>query len=174
MQRFKKPEAMVVNGQTVFVLYDGSITKKVHSFYEFNDVLGGFVILNDKQEEVEFMDCLGNFTKKPTAFAKYFNTYINSACQGIKYGFPFSVYFTTLSDFPSKYLIDKKVRKIVKNEENFKIFTAMRCGDLNNLIEVVRYRCLVNDIYKKKIEKANKLLKNLKTKQKIEEIYYEL
>ena len=174
MEKFKKPQAIVENGETKFILWDGTKTKAVYSFYEFNDVLGGFIILNDKHEEVEFMDCVGNFTKQPTIFAKHFNRYINSTGGSIIYGSPYFEYVTSLVDFPSKYLTDKKIRKIVKNEENYKIYNAKQNKELDGLLDIVVYRCYVNNVYKQKIKKAQKFLENLKTKQDIENFYYEL
>ena len=175
MKQFEKPYAITENGEVKFVLYDGTKTKPVYSFCEFNNILGGYVILNELGEEVEFMDCVGNFTKKPTKFAKEFNRYINSTINQTAYSYPFCcVYFTTLIDFPSKYLTSKKISNIVKNEEVFKINQASRNGEFRNLLEKIRYKRYVMSVYRAKINKANRLLKKAGLKEKSEEMYLDL
>ena len=174
MTRFKKPQAVVENGETVFVLYDGKKTKSVHSFYEFNNDLGGFVILDDKGEEVAFMDCVGNFTNKPTNFAREFNNYINSTGGGIKYGYPFTIFYTTLINFPSKYLISNKIRKIVIKEENFKLKQAKENNEFFGLLEYLRYKKYVHKIIKEKFKKADTLKSHANLKYKTEDIYFDM
>ena len=172
MKEFQKPFAKTNNGEVKFNLYNGIKTKSVFAFYEFNEDLGGYIIINEKGEKVEFMDCLGNFTKNPTQFAKLFNNYINST--EIGYGDPVFTYYTSLIDFPSKYLINEEVRKIVKNHENYKIQKAYQeCGFIN-LIECLKYKIYVNKIYKQKIQKAKRLMQKVNANNDVDIIYYEL
>lgn len=173
MKCFEKPCAVSNNGKVEFVLYDGTKTKSVFAFLEFDNCLGMFGILNEKYEVVEYMDILGNFSKKPTMFAKRFNEYINSSKYGIGYGCPQFMFFTSLIDFPSKYLSSKKVRQIVKQEEEFKYKKACIFGEFSSLLEKLKYRLYYKKIYKQKIDKMKSDLK-CKTENFDQQNYFEL
>ena len=175
MKRFKKPYEVVDFKGFRFVLYNGTETKSVFGALPFDEQLGVFPIINKCNEIVEYMDCLGNFTKKPTQFARDFNKYINETGKGISFGFPVSdLFYTSLLDLPSKYLTSKKIREIVKNEENYKIQRAKSEGEFFGLIELVRYKLYISKIYKQKLKKALNLLKDLDSKKDVENLYFNL
>lgn len=171
MKNFKKPYEIVSEKGVQFVLFDGTVSKVVFEVLAFDKYLGVFPIVNKDKEIVEYMDIVGNFTKKPTKFAQEFYSYICS--NNVGYGYPCFTFYTALLDFPSKYLTDTKIRKIVKNHENYKIQEAKQNGEFNNLFEILRFKLYSKSIYNQKIAKADKLQKRLNEKQEVENNYYE-
>ena len=159
MKRFQKPYAVGGENGVKFVLNNGAETKSVFAFLEFNKSLGCFEILNKNYDVVEYMDLLGNFTTQPTKFAKRFYEYIESSNYGVGFGCPNYVFYTSLIDFPSKYLRSKEVRQIVKAEEEYKYQRACDYSIFVSLLEKLKYKIYYKNIYKQKIEKMKYVLK---------------
>lgn len=160
---FKKPEILGQIGSLKFVLFDGTETKSVYSVGEYDKKLGVYPILNKNNEVCEYMDLIGNFTSKPTTFAKYFNEYIDSEKRGVGYGdVRCFIYYTGLIDFPSRYLIDKKVSNIVKQEELKRYNLACKRKLFISLFDRLKYKIYVSNIYNRKVSKAKQYFKQLK------------
>ena len=175
MKNFKKPYKLEDKNGVRFVLYNGNKTKSVFGALEFDESLGVFPIINNKNQIVEFMDCMGNFTKKPTRFAHEFNKYINATGKGVCYGYPVNNFFdTALIDLPSKYLTSNEIRRIVQNEERYKIRLARKHGEFVGLLENIRYRIYVLKIYKQKLDRAKKLILKDNNKHNFEDLYFNL
>lgn len=170
---FKEPQIIGEVGNKQFVLYDGQISKPFFTNAEFDSRIGSYPILNENNEIVEYMDLIGNFTNKPTKFAKEFSSYIDSRRLGVSDAYAGSIFFCTgLIDFPSKYLVDKKIRKIVKAEENYKFKTACMENNLVYLLTKLKCKLYLIDIYNQKIARAERLLKQMQIKGKnIQDIY---
>lgn len=172
MKRFEKPYALASDNGVKFILNNGAETKSVFAFLEFNKSLGCFEILNKDYQVVEYMDLLGNFTKQPTQFAKQFSEYIESSNSGVGFGYPSFVFYTTLLDFPSKYLRSKEVRQIVKAEEEYKYLRACKHSTFVSLLDKLKYKLYYKRIYKQKIDKMKYVL--AKDNQNEVKNYYEL
>ena len=160
---FKNPEISGQIGSMKFILYDGTETKLFFSVGDYNEKLGVYPILNKDNEIVEYMDLIGNFTCEPTTYAKYFKEYINSRKYGVGYGdVGCFIYYTGLIDFPSKYLIDKRVRKIVKQEEIERYNLACKRKLFFSLMDRLKYKIYVTNIYNRKVAKAKQYYKQFK------------
>lgn len=170
---FNKPKIVGEVGNMQFILFDGVKTKSFFNAAEFDCLKGVYPILNQHGQVIEYMDILGNFTIQPTKFAKDFNSYINSRNRGICYGCVENyVYFTTLLDFPSKYLINNKVRNIVKREELSKYKNACKNKQFSSLLDKLGYRLYISRIFNKKVAKAKTALKILNVENKNDDDFY--
>lgn len=175
MKKFEKPYAITEDGKIKFVLWDGTKTKSVFNVADFDSANGVFPILNEQNQVVEYMDLIGNFTKQPTKFAQCFNDYIDSRLYGVGDRFEGLMFFyCRLVDFPSKYLVDKKIRKIVKDEEAYRYQQACEDKFFEKLIHRLCYKLYLREIYKKKIKKAERLIKHKnKLGKDLESVYLE-
>ncbi len=162
-KEFKKPSIIGDIGNMQFVLYDGVKTKPVFNAMAFNSSIGSYPILNKQNQVIEYMDLVGNFTKTPTEFAKEFSSYIDSRLSGVIFGYAgFITFYTRLLDFPSKYLTDNRIRKIVKDLEEFRYREACNKGEFATLLERLRYKMYFRNIYHKKVKKAERIKKQYK------------
>lgn len=172
-KEFKNPAIFGEKGNMQFVLFDNTITKSFFNALDFDRATGCFPIINKNCRTVEYMDLIGNFTKKPTKFAKEFYDYLETRCCCAVSGCAcYAVYRSYLIDFPSKYMIDPKVRTIVKNEEKYRYIIACKSGDIRTLIMKLRSKLYLRKLYLQKVRKAERLKKKmLKQGRKIQEIY---
>ena len=158
-KKFEHPQIIGELGDFKFVLHDYSLTKEFHSAGEFDDFRGVYPIMDKKGKIVEYMDLVGNFTKSPTKFARYFNEYIKARNFGIGYGsVEYFIYSTALLDFPSKYMTNKKIREIVHDEEMYRYKNACKKGMFISFINKLGYKLYIKNIYKSKIKASKKYL----------------
>ena len=165
LKEFKRPVLDGGYGNYYFKLYDGSQTKKFDELKEFNNDLGCFEICDKKGHIVEYMDLMGNFSKRPTSFARHFNNYINSRHMGVRYSTPPNcLYYTYIIDFPSRYFINKNVREVIKSEEEERYNRACKNGSLRGMLEKLGYKMYVDKVFKQKLKRA----KYIKSKIKVD------
>lgn len=161
MKIIKRPVIKQYGENKKFVLYNGRKTKSFCNCLEFDNKLGVYPIVDKNGKIVEYMDIVGNFTAQPTRLAMVLNEYVKSRCQGVRFicGTSTCFYFTTLTDFPSKYMTDKTVRDFIKKEEQYKYTLACKNNVFPNFIAKLRYKLYVMDVYNQKIQKSNKYIK---------------
>lgn len=163
MNNYYEPILKGEIGKMEFELFDGLKTKSFYNVGEFDEVFGQFPILNEKEEIVEYMDLLGNFTENRTELAKYFYQYCISIVDVpvIKMG-RYKMFYTGISEFPSKYLLDERTKKIIKAEEKRRFKLSCKCHKFDSLIEMLRYRKYVNSYIKEKLQRAEEYAEELK------------
>ena len=162
LKEFKKPILEGEFGNYSFKLYNGMQTKKFISLGKFDTSLGVYEICDCQGNVIEYMDIMGNFSKKPSDFANHFNNYIETKYLGINYSTPPScLYYTWLIDFPSKYLINKNVRKIIKNEEVERYNRACKNGTFCRLLDKLRYKIYIDKVFNQKLARAKDTEKKL-------------
>jgi len=123
---------------------------------------GSYEICDLNGNVVEYMDLLGNFSKEPTVFAMHFNQYVQSKYLGVRYGIPpNTILYTSIVDFPSRYFMNKKIVKILKEEEYVRFKLACSRKSFVNMFEKIIYKHYVNSIFKKKLKRAKVAEKSL-------------
>ena len=135
-KEFRKPILESKLGNYSFRLYDGSQTKEFSAIGDFNDNLGCYEICDGNGSIVEYMDLIGNFSKKPTTFAMHFNNYFKTRFFGVRYGVsPYGIYYTSVIDFPSRYFTNKKdyqVEDEVSYEDTYYEFSNINTNNVRN------------------------------------------
>ena len=156
MTKVGMPKLIGEVGTMKFLLSDGTETKTFYSVTEFDVTRGQYPILNKDNEIIEYMDILGNFTKGKSEFAKVYYEYYNSIIN-----IPFirtvsaNLMYTGLSEFPSRFLADEKIKKIIIAEEKRRFWWALKNHLFKSLIEALRYKKYVNGCLKDKLTKAD-------------------
>lgn len=150
-------------GEKYFLFFDGRKSKTFYDASNLNTELGCYEILNADGKVVEYMDMLGQFTKAPTEFALCFCEYLMfEEYYPLVYQLPNSTTYTTaLIDFPSKFLADAKVMKIVKEIENARINHLSQNGKLLSARDVNEYRKYVNNVFKLKMNHMKRYVNEL-------------
>jgi len=162
-KEFEFPNLIKEEDGYCFKLYDGTLTKKFASAKSYDSAKGTFAICNSHGKVVEYMDLMGNFTKKPTKFASDFKSYMASRNYGIVFVYASRYdFYTHLIDFPSKYLVDDKVKNVVWNEEMSRYQEACDDGMLLTMMSRLHCRRYIKNVFKNKVKKANKLKQKIK------------
>ena len=105
------------------------------------------------------MDILGNFSKENTDLAYDLYIYALSIDNvPIKQFGKRGAYYTGLLDFPSKHLVDKKVRNFIQWQEESRFDTFCKFGQFNNLFEKLRYKRYVKQVFKDKMNKVSSII----------------
>ena len=151
------------DGCYYFNIQNETSTKFFHHAGDFDETSGVYPIYNEKNEIVEYMDVLGNFTQKPTRFAKLFYRYVTYE-QMLPLVFKrnqlHSGYACAFDSFPIKYFLNKKFVQLIKDEENRKIEEMKRQKFIYSFFDVLGYRLSVIRNLKEKINMAKALENN--------------
>lgn len=157
-----------------FVLYNGVETKEFYNHAGFDKEIASYPILDRYGKVVEYMDLIGNFTRKPTDFATALYEYMQGRDMDLVQDYQYLVTFnTSLTDFPAKYMINPDVKKLVKAEEVYKFKKACENKVIKGLLNRVRCKRYLNRVINRKQSMANNLIKNGKNTVDIEN-YFDL
>ena len=147
-------------GEKYFIFPNGERSKTFYNANKFMYIYGQYPILNEKGEVVEYMDLMGNFSEGHTELAHALYAYAISINQ-----IPFRAFglsgeaYTGVYHFPSKFLKDEKVREFIKNEEDYRYCRLCECNRFRSIIERMRYKHYIDTIWKQKMKKVQRLLK---------------
>lgn len=153
-------------GKRHFTFPDGTKSKTFYDAQKFNFRYGQFPILDKNGKVVEFMDILGNFSQDNTDLAAdlyYYAISINNV--PVKNFGKRGSYYTGLLDFPSKHLVDEKVRNFIQEQEDLRFDSFCKFGQFNNLFEKLRYKRYIKQVFKNKIKKASSLIEQTEKEQ---------
>lgn len=158
-----------LEGRKFFVFDNLDMSKDFYDSGEFDEEIGAYPIFDESGNVVEYMDLLGNFSNKPTSLAKFFYRYV---CTEEK--MPFFVpypqemfYITGLLNFPSKFMVDEKVRQAIKKEELRRYRLLSKDKIFPSLIVRLQYKAYLKSILKQKVCKANKLKSLIEQQSKL-------
>lgn len=172
MKIIEIPELIELNGKKQFALYDGKLTKEIYDCKDFDKETGVYAILDEQNNVVEYMDILGNFTTQPTLFAREFYYYISSRSSGVILKVePGYMFFTSLTNFPSRFLANAEIRKIVKDEEMYKYKTACENMLLSGFVNRLRCKRFLLDVFKGKVKRGMKIVEMEGKEHEIENYY---
>ena len=157
-----EPQLVGKIGERQFVLHNGDITKEFYNVGLFDIETGMYPILNEKEEVVEYMDMLGNFSKHTTKFAYHFYKYaVSSKDVPFLVSSYMKISYSGLVDFPSRYLADEKIKEIIKKEEKRRFKYARRHNEFDSLIDIVRYRIYLKQVWADKVLRAERFKETL-------------
>lgn len=166
MQLVKFPKKMIsvtpMGVYKCFVLYNGKRTQTFYDCAKFDEYIGSYPILDKDNEVVEYMDLIGNFTKQPTEFAKDLYDYISGRDVAVvRYYMYIKTYYTSLTEFPAKYLLNSQVREIVEDEEKYKSKNLNK--SVKGLIPRLKCKLYLNKTLNKKLKRAKEYIKDAET-----------
>ena len=152
-------------GRMSFELNNGGRSKEFYFAEELNKSTGSYPIYDSNNKIVEYMDIIGNFSNKPTAFALDFYNYVTYESMSwlVLTVDNLMLFECALNEFPSKYLADEKIVKLVKEEEKRKYRTLCEMKQLTSLIDKLMYKKYVSKCLKMKLKRAEVLRKHLET-----------
>lgn len=171
MQLVRQPiEKRISKDFKYFILYDNDVSCLFYDNAEFDCYIGAYPILDKNKKVVSYMDLLGNFTDKPTEFSKDFYDYVSQRDVDVAYEYPYvTVLFTSLIDFPAKYMANDQIKELVIAEEEYKIKKV--CKETKNLILRLRCKKYLKRVLNKKLKEAKEFAKQNENNLDVEKYF---
>lgn len=155
MKTYTKPILVGKTGEKKFILNDGTETKTFYDVGKYNKYSKVWPILDDENNEIEYMDLLGNFDKQKSDYAYQIGLYLDSfGVYPIARSGKFKFYTSALSNFPSIYLVDEKTRNFILKEENSRLEFYIKTRFTLTFIETIGYKKFIKNLIKQKLKEV--------------------
>jgi hypothetical protein len=156
---YQMPKLIGEKGNMHFRFETGEKSKTIYFVGKFDEFTGEYPIYDENNQLVEYMDILGNFSKEKTELAEclYRHAIQERIMPVVAYAGYYTYFRAAIIDFPSKFLVDEKVRDAILKEERRKYNHMVSTHQFCSLLDRLSYKIYANQVIKAKLKKAQKL-----------------